>query len=176
MPALWPSIPAQRSEKPLPARPGPTPASAPADNAFAAFGAVSCADSRNPTGSGRWAAVARGRDRSYPYFGRAWAWSGVLCASWSLRDPNTYYGPFGVRTASPMLVIGTTLDPATPYQGAVVTANRFPGAGLLTVRGYGHTSAAVPSACVDRAVTAYLLTTTLPRRGAVCRQRPLPFG
>jgi len=162
-------------ERPLPTRPDPLPPIVPADNEFASFAAVTCSDSRNPDDAARWVESARRQDESYPYFGRAWAWSGAQCLSWTLRDPNAYTGRFGARTANPILVIGTTFDPATPYRGAVATARRFPGARLFTVHGYGHTSAAVPNACVDRATAYYLLTRKPPRPGAYCRQDPVAF-
>ncbi|MFN8080032.1 MAG: alpha/beta hydrolase [Kineosporiaceae bacterium] len=162
-------------EKPLPTKPDPLPSIAPADNGLASFAAVTCADSRNPTQSADWVSAAQTAEDAYPYFGRAWTWSGALCATWRFTDPNAYRGTFGARTSTPILVIGNTFDPATPYSGAVATARRFPGARLLTVRGYGHTSAAMPSACVQRSVSYYLLTRTPPRSGAYCRQDAAPF-
>lgn len=171
-----PALEVPRShEKPLPTKPDPLPAIAPADNGLASFAAVTCADSRNPTQSAEWVSAAQTAEDAYPYFGRAWTWSGALCATWRLTDPNAYRGTFGARTATPLLVIGNTFDPATPYSGAVSTARRFPGARLLTVRGYGHTSAAMPSACVQRSVSYYLLTRKPPRSGAYCRQDAAPF-
>lgn len=162
-------------ERPLPTRPAPVPPLVPADNEFASFAAVTCSDTRNPGQAARWVDAARRQDQRYPYFGRAWTWSGAQCRTWALRDPNAYTRAFGARTANPILVIGNTFDPATPYRGAVATARRFPGARLLTVRGYGHTSAAVPTPCVDRAVASYLLTRTPPKAGTACRQTPVAF-
>lgn len=162
-------------EKPLPDRPEPVPSIAPADNGLASFAAVTCSDTRNPGSGAAWAAAAAAEDDAHPYFGRAWTWSGALCATWWATDPTTYRGPFGARTATPLMVIGTTFDPATAYSGAVATARRFPGARLLTVQGYGHTSSAMPSRCVQRSVSYYLLTRKPPPAGAHCRQDSAPF-
>ncbi len=163
------------AERPLPSKPAPAPTFTPADNSTATFAAVACADGRNPSDAAAWASAAQQQDDANPYFGRAWTWAGVLCATWTHRDPNAYLGPFGTRTAAPIMVVSTRFDPATPYEGAVATAARFPGARLLTVNGYGHTSSAMPSACVQRSVAYYLLTQKPPRKGAYCRQDETPF-
>ena len=48
--------------------------------------------------------MAAKADQRAPYFGRAWAWSTVQCASnsWTARDEDAYRGPFTKRTASPL--------------------------------------------------------------------------
>jgi pimeloyl-ACP methyl ester carboxylesterase len=177
MPALErPDLLLARSlERRQPTQPAPVPQVTPADNTMASFAAVSCTDSRNSSDIADWVSAAHRQDQDNPYFGRAWTWAGALCATWTQRDPNAYLGPFGARTAAPILVVSTRFDPATPYEGAVATAARFPGARLLTVNGYGHTSTAVPSACAQRSVAYYLLTQKPPKSGAHCRQDLAPF-
>jgi pimeloyl-ACP methyl ester carboxylesterase len=173
MPTL--QMPGLGLERPLPNRPPAVPAAIPADNGLASFGAVTCTDTLNPSDGGIWGDAADDLEDDNTYFGRGWAWSGALCIGWTQRDPNAYRGRFGIKTAAPLLVIGNTHDPATPYAGAVITAQRFPGARLLTVRGYGHTSAATPNACATRSVSNYLLTGNPPKAGAYCRQDVAPF-
>jgi hypothetical protein len=70
-------------------------------------------------------------------------------------------------------VIGTTYDPATPYQSAVALSHQLSRGRLLTVDGYGHTSGA--STCAHRYETRYLISGALPRRGARCSQDKRPF-
>ena len=77
------------------------------------------------------------------------------------------------RTANPVLVIGTTHDPATPYEGAVAMARQLARARLLTVDGYGH---GTTSPCTNRYVSRYLISKILPPMGARCRQIPQPFS
>ncbi len=72
-----------------------------------------------------------------------------------------------------MLVIGTTYDPATPYQGSVAMAHQLARARLLTVDGYGH---GTTSPCADRFLSRYLIYKALPPNGARCAQSPQPFG
>jgi len=164
-----------RFERPRPTPPATVATPTPADNPVAGFDAVSCEDGLNPDEIWHWVEAADEQERLAPYFGRAWTWSGAACATWTLTDPNTYRGPFGRPTSAPILVVGNRFDPATPYAGAVATAQRFPGARLLTINGYGHTSGAAPSRCADAAVSAYLLRGRLPKAGAVCRQDVPPF-
>ena len=162
--------------KPLPSRPEPVPSWTPADNPTAAFAAVTCADTLNPSDESAWADAARTADAASPYFGRAWTWSSVLCATWPLRDPNAYRGPIGAKLSAPLLVIGNRYDPATPYRAAVLTAKRYSGSRLLTVQGYGHTSSAMPSACVAAALSRYLVELRLPPGSATCAQDEAPFS
>ncbi|SDV04031.1 TAP-like protein [Microlunatus sagamiharensis] len=67
----------------------------------------------------------------------------------------------------PVLVVGTTGDPATPYEYAVAMARRLDSAVLLTNEGEGHTGYG-SSACVQRVVQAYLNEGRVPASGARC--------
>ena len=69
--------------------------------------------------------------------------------------------------APPILVIGTTGDPATPYEWAVEMATSLESARLFTVESDGHTAfLSVP--CVEPIVTSYLVDLDLPDDGASC--------
>ena len=59
--------------------------------------------------------------------------------------------------AAPILVVGTTRDPATPYESAQALAEQLDSGHLLTYDGDGHTAYRLGSSCVDTAVDAYLL-------------------
>ena len=76
---------------------------------------------------------------------------------------------------NPILIIGTTLDPATPYANARRVANLLGNAILLTHDGYGHTSEADPSACVTQATSRYLVQLIAPPKGTICRSDRQPF-
>ena len=86
-----------------------------------------------------------------------------------------YTGPFNRRSANPVLVVGNTFDPATPYHGAVTVAGFLPNSALLTVHGWGHTSLFL-SACADEAITRYLVDRQTPAPGTVCEQDVVPFS
>jgi len=76
-------------------------------------------------------------------------------------------GPITAAGSPPILVIGTTGDPATPYQWAVSLAGQLQHGVLLTRDGNDHV-AYFYSACVRSAVAAYLVSGTVPAAGTVC--------
>jgi hypothetical protein len=78
-------------------------------------------------------------------------------------------GDVRVRGTAPILVIGTTGDPATPYAGAQALTARIQGADLLTFDSTEHTAFGRGiSTCVDDAVDAYLVDGALPPPGTHC--------
>jgi pimeloyl-ACP methyl ester carboxylesterase len=133
--------------------------------------AIVCAESPNPR-PGAYRQLDRfANDRSGPA-GPFWLWSSEPCASWPASAPDRYAGPWNRRTANPILVMGNTHDPATPYRSAEEMVRLLARARLLTVDGYGH---GTRSACTDRHLVRYLMQRILPPRGARCRGEQ-PFG
>ncbi|MBV8149411.1 MAG: alpha/beta fold hydrolase, partial [Candidatus Eremiobacteraeota bacterium] len=98
------------------------------------------------------------------------------CASWRVPAADRYTGPWNALTQNPILVIGTRFDPNTAFGNAVRAASRLGNAVLLTHEGYGHTSDADPSACVERAVNAYLVSLITPPAGTKCPSNHAPFA
>ena len=70
--------------------------------------------------------------------------------------------------AAPILVVGTTRDPATPLVQARALSRALDGGRLLRAAGEQHTAFDTGNECVDRAVTRYLVDRELPRRGTTC--------
>ncbi|MGW8064999.1 alpha/beta hydrolase [Streptomyces ziwulingensis] len=142
-----------------------------------AFRAITCADS-----SSRYT-VAEVEEKlpefveASPLFGPALAWSTLACAGWPV--PGEAERPdVSAPGAAPVLLIGSTGDPATPYQGAARMAERL-GRGVgfaLTYRGEGHGAFDSGNACVRDAVHTYLLDGRLPERGAVCEAEQVSGG
>lgn len=78
-------------------------------------------------------------------------------------------GDVRVAGSAPILVVGTTGDPATPYAGAEALVGRIQGSGLLTFDSTEHTAfGRGVSTCIDDAVTAYLVDGALPPPGTHC--------
>ncbi|MFJ8632536.1 alpha/beta hydrolase [Streptomyces sp. NPDC093568] len=72
--------------------------------------------------------------------------------------------------AAPILLVGNTGDPATPYEGTRRMADelgKHVGV-VLTWKGEGHSAYGKGSDCVDSTVNAYLLEGTVPKDGKVC--------
>ncbi|MFE6484904.1 alpha/beta hydrolase [Streptomyces sp. NPDC057757] len=138
-------------------------------NLHAANTAVLCADS-----SDRYserdirARLPRFREAS-PVFGESMAWALLNCADWKVRPGSSPTVEAGAKGAAPIVVIGTTGDPATPYEGARRMAGQLgEGVGInVTYRGDGH-GAYPGSACVTAAVNGYLLNGKVPADGTVC--------
>ena len=70
--------------------------------------------------------------------------------------------------APPILVIGTTNDPATPYVWAQSLASELSSGVLLTHVGEGHGVYGLGNQCATNAVDDYLLDGTTPAVGTQC--------
>ena len=135
--------------------------------------AVNCVDSTYPTDPAAYQAAAAAAAQQAPVFGAAIVWSSLICAYWPV-PPVIHPAPVHAAGAPPILVIGTTGDPATPYQQAVNLASELRSGVLLTHVGLGHTSLAQDSACVNNAETTYLISLVPPANGSVCGNSSAP--
>ena len=137
---------------------------------------VICGDSFNPREPQRYVDLVPFVLHRAGAIGLPSLWADEPCATWPVRAVDTYDGPWNRPTANPILVIGNTADPSTPYTNAVEMARELRNARLLTVTGYGHTALLNPSACANRYIAAYLERRSLPAVDTVCRQDRLPFA
>jgi pimeloyl-ACP methyl ester carboxylesterase len=135
-----------------------------------------CADSPAQHAPSAWRKVlARFTRVSHIYGPVIFWWRWAMCAQWPARSADRYTGPWNAKTRTPILVIGTDHDPNTPYANARRVARLLGNAVLLTHDGYSHTSARDPSACIERATSAYLVHLITPRPGTVCPSDHQPF-
>jgi len=104
--------------------------------------------------------------KASPLFGPWSQYSNLQCAYWPVK-PKNQQGPLTVSGAPPILLVGGTNDPATPYAEAQSVNRQIQGSVLLTRQGNGHTSYD-SSACAHAAEDAYLINLTLPTAGATC--------
>lgn len=91
----------------------------------------------------------------------------VLCNNWPypVADFPTQYTAAG---AGPILVIGTTNDPATPYSWSVALAEQLSSGVLITVEGDGHTAYNGSNSCVNSIVDEFFLNGTVPGKDPKC--------
>ncbi|MFJ7074910.1 alpha/beta hydrolase [Streptomyces sp. NPDC098781] len=105
-----------------------------------------------------------------PVFGPMLGWDTAgWCHDWPVA--GQYDTPeVSAPGAAPILLVGNTGDPATPYEGTRRMADELgKGVGMtLTWKGEGHAAYGKGSDCVDSAVNAYLLQGTVPKDGKVC--------
>lgn len=141
-----------------------------ATNMASAFPAIACWDTTAAPGRAGLAAAGRqwSASAAVPEMATAMSWGNAPCTSW-YGHSSTAPAPASSTTTAPILVIGTTYDPATPYRWAQALSRQLTTATLLTYRGDGHTAYGGNSPCIDAAVNAYLLTGTPPAAGTVCR-------
>jgi pimeloyl-ACP methyl ester carboxylesterase len=133
---------------------------------YAAYAAVVCTDTPPPADPVAWKAFADEARRLSPRFGGSVANELLPCATWPTRSsavPTALTAP----GAPPILVVGNTGDPATPYGNAVAVAGRLGSGVLVTADIDGHTAYGVDR-CVTRTVDRYLIDLTVPPSGTRC--------
>ena len=135
--------------------------------------AVNCIDfawPTGPSGSAELLAAGAATEAEAPHFGDSVTNQYLPCTLWPVpADPLTPpAGPLTpVPPAVPPLVVATTGDPATPYEGGVALAGQLGGV-LLTHQGEGHTIVGQGLDCVDDAVASYLVDLALPAPDTTC--------
>jgi pimeloyl-ACP methyl ester carboxylesterase len=140
------------------------------DNEAAANYAVNCVDHPDEaTSVQQIEAELPTFEKAAPFFGPMVDWSGLPCAYWGAKPTGSPH-TIAARGAAPILVVGTTNDPATPYPWAQQLSAQLTSGRLLTMDGAGHTAYRRGSTCIDAAVDAFFLSGTVPAAGTVCQQ------
>ncbi|MFE6128132.1 alpha/beta hydrolase [Streptomyces sp. NPDC056437] len=138
-------------------------------NIQAANAAINCVDSKDRYSLDRTKAELPEFRKASAVFGDYLGWGLMGCTEWPV--PGQWTHPdVSAPGSAPIVVIGNTGDPATPYEGARAMVNALgKGVGIeLTYRGEGHGAYNSNSACVKKAVNAYLLEGKAPASGTVC--------
>ncbi|EPJ42160.1 putative Carboxylesterase A [Streptomyces afghaniensis 772] len=131
---------------------------------------ISCLDDRQRPTAATTRKLLPQFEKISPVFGTFLGWDTAgWCHDWPV--PGQHDTPeVSAPGAAPVLVVGNTGDPATPYEGARRMADELgKGVGvMLTWRGEGHGAYGSGSDCVDSTVDAYLLDGSVPKDGKVC--------
>ncbi|MFC9931202.1 alpha/beta hydrolase [Streptomyces sp. NPDC127190] len=106
-------------------------------------------------------------EKASPVFGDGLAWASLNCAYWPVAATGEPHR-IEAKGAAPIVVVGTTRDPATPYRWARSLAGQLASGRLLTYVGDGHTAFGRGSTCIDGAIDTYLLHGTPPPAGKRC--------
>jgi pimeloyl-ACP methyl ester carboxylesterase len=128
-----------------------------------AFPAVRCLDDHDQGVQGEQEIAKAASEKAStvgPFFG-----ADLVCSMWPVAPvPKLHLVGAG---AAPIVVVGTTGDPATPYEYAVSMAEQLQSGVLVTFKGRGHTAYG-QSACVQQRVVSYLVNGVVPADGTVC--------
>lgn len=138
-----------------------------ADNSTEAFMAINCVDYAYDDDPAAMRAEAAEIERVAPAIGKYMAFGDISCANW----PYSFQGErrqIHATGAAPILVVGTTNDPATPYAWAQSLAEQLDSGQLVTYTGEGHTAYNKSNSCVNDAVDAYLVDGVMPATDPMC--------
>ncbi|MBV8160123.1 MAG: alpha/beta fold hydrolase [Acidimicrobiia bacterium] len=128
--------------------------------------AIDCLDYPVAADPAGYPAAAQAAGAQAPFFGPPFAWSSLGCAVWPFPSTRT---PHAITAAGapPILVVGTTGDPATPFQWGQHLAAELQRGAFVERVGEDHV-AYYYSACVRALDQAYLIAGTVPPAGTVC--------
>jgi pimeloyl-ACP methyl ester carboxylesterase len=146
---------------------GRTPKGQYTTNTTEAFVTVNCSDYYFDTDDpARETFLAQLRETA-PIFGSYVDINTVQCANWPVK-PSVAPAAIRAEGAAPILVLGTTNDPATPYRWAQNLAGQLASGHLVTREGHGHLAYNRSNSCVDEALDGYLLFGAVPASDPRC--------
>jgi pimeloyl-ACP methyl ester carboxylesterase len=138
------------------------------DNSVEAGVAINCLEEGGNSNRSAMRRDAAALKKDAPVLGIYDAFNGITCGEWPY-GPVAFPDPVTARGAAPILIVGSTGDPATPYAQAKALAHQLASGVLVTYHGDGHTAYNKGVACVDATVDAYLLAGTVPAKDPQCR-------
>ncbi|MFF2246272.1 alpha/beta hydrolase [Arthrobacter sp. NPDC058130] len=136
-------------------------------NSTFAFNAINCLDYPMVSDTASMRAEDQKLRQESPTLGYYFAYGGSNCKDWPYKNVRTpaaaeYTG------AAPIVVVGTTGDPATPVEWATNLRKQLGNASLLTWKGQGHTAYGRSNSCIGNAVDDYLVDGKAPADNTVC--------
>lgn len=132
--------------------------------------AVNCLDKPESSSVPEHAAAAEAARAEAPTWGPFLMWSSLTCGSWPVKTERSSEPPKKVSAegAPPIVVVGTTRDPATPYEWSVRLHDQLAKSSLITYDGDGHTAYTRSNDCVDKPIDEFYLTGKVPQDGLKC--------
>lgn len=133
------------------------------DNLFEAIYAVDCLDKPVSTDRAELERQGRAIDAADPLrrANNTEELGDPVCGQWPI-PPQGRPGRVTAVGAPPIVVLGTTGDPATPLEWGRSLAGQLPGGVLLTLRGEGHTAYRDDVRCINDRVDRFLVQGTVP--------------
>jgi pimeloyl-ACP methyl ester carboxylesterase len=140
------------------------------ENVAEANSAVNCTDIPAPREPEAYKVLAEEFTKIAPRLGAFAAYSSVACAFWPAKVTGSL-APLRAKGSDPILLIGTTNDPATPLVWAQSLQKQLANAALLTYSGEGHTALLTGNSCVRKVVVQYLVDLAKVVPGKLCKAR-----
>lgn len=138
------------------------------DNIGEVIYAVNCLDVANRLSLDEVEAALPRFEKISPVFGRSLGWGALGCTDWPIKTTHPQVKISG-EGAPPIVVIGTTRDPATPYEWAESLSKQLASGVLISREGDGHTAYMSKNQCITKAVDDYLVDGTVPKDGLLCK-------
>ncbi|MFH8350147.1 alpha/beta hydrolase [Streptomyces sp. NPDC018045] len=165
-------------EKPLIQNAGPdmgdTAGNAASENSNAVYTAVECNDAKWPTSWRKWDRDNTRIHQKAPFMTWANAWMNLPCATW----PEKQRTPVDVKTGKGLpsvLIVQSTRDAATPFEGAVELHQRLKGSRLIIEKGAGsHGVTSLVNPCINDRVDTYFLTGRTGSKDVTCAPHATP--
>jgi pimeloyl-ACP methyl ester carboxylesterase len=129
--------------------------------------ATNCLDSEVPADIAEYDRLGPELARASPLFGPWSQYEALQCAYWPV-GPKNQAVRLTISGTPPILLVGGTNDPATPYADAVAASKEIPNSVLLTREGNGHTSY-FSSTCAQYTEDRYLVDLAVPSENTVCK-------
>ena len=136
-------------------------------NSTEALMPVNCLDFPVQGDDASWEQNATAVEEASPTFSAQLLYPDAYCQGWG-HESSRKREKITASGAAPILVVGTTGDPATPYAWSEALAEQLETGQLLTWKGNGHTAYGRSNDCVKNAVDTYLLNGTMPEKGLTC--------
>lgn len=137
-------------------------------NSDEVINAINCLDYPAQGDAATWTQEAAKLKELSPTFGDQMGYQDLYCQTWG-HTSDRDHTEITAKGSAPILVIGTTGDPATPYEWSKALAGQLQNAQLITWEGNGHTAFGRSGPCVSNPVTQYLLTGQMPQKDLTCK-------
>ena len=139
-----------------------------ADNSADAINAINNLDYEPEGSSEQWVSRSATLKSELSILGRYVGYPSAALSAWPTHHADRH--PITAQGAAPIVVIGTTHDPATPYTMAQGLSGQLASGVLVSVEGWNHTAyRRGANQCVVDAVEDYLVKGTVPTDGLMCK-------
>ncbi|KAK6538404.1 hypothetical protein TWF694_011280 [Orbilia ellipsospora] len=99
----------------------------------------------------------------------------IICSRYQIRPKWEWHERIGGTPKTPILFIGNTLDPVTPWEDAVKASAKFTGSQTVIVDLIAHSAYASENTCAYSKMRAYFQSGKMPGNNYHCPEGRKPF-